>query len=93
MPPIITDASAEQHRNRRLAERIAAGTAVPDLAEVMAGVRSMAGAYLDVPGPRAAQLCDEIERLRAIEQRARNLVTINEPMTSRIARVILGEQP
>lgn len=33
----------------------------------------------------------ELDRLRAIEKRAQNLVTINEQLTSRTARVILGE--
>ncbi len=35
----------------------------------------------------------ELDRLRAIEHRARCLVMINEPTTSRAARVVLGEAP
>lgn len=52
-------------RNQRLAERLASGGSVPDLDKVMEWVRQMSGAHLDVPGPRAAQLCDEIDRLTA----------------------------
>lgn len=58
---------AEQERNRRLAENIVAGTDVlrGRTDEVIAGVRGMAIAHLDVPGPRALQLIEEVERLRA----------------------------
>jgi hypothetical protein len=61
----MTELTEEQHRNKRLAERLASGNSVPSLDEVMETIRLNAGAYLDVPGPRAAQLCDEIDSLRA----------------------------
>jgi hypothetical protein len=65
---------AEVARNRGLAERIAAGKAVGSLDEVMATIRQMAAAHLDVPGPRAAQLADEIDRLRKIEEAAAEFI-------------------
>ncbi len=81
MTHALTD---EQQRNRRLADRITAGTAVPDLGEVMVETRRMAGAYLDVPGPRAAQLCDEIDRLRQV------LASLAaDPATDRIQLIVI----
>jgi hypothetical protein len=68
----------EQRRNRRLAQNLAAGTAVPGLDEVMEGARRMAGAYLDVPGPRAVQLCDEIDRLRVGMAAARDALRVGQ---------------
>jgi hypothetical protein len=97
---------AEQERNRRLAENIAAGTDVlrGRTDEVINGVRGMAVAHLDVPGPRALQLIEEIDRLRAelarlrgIEERAckvrDGIVTNGAPwqQNAQIARHILGE--
>jgi hypothetical protein len=54
--------SAEQERNARLAATLASGTSVPDLPEVVAMVRKMATANLDVPGPRAAQIADALDK-------------------------------
>lgn len=71
---------AEIARNQRLAERIAAGRSAGSLDEVMTTIRQMAAAYLDVPGPRAAQLADEIDRLRKIEAQARTVVDLGEPI-------------
>ncbi len=81
MTHALTD---EQLRNRRLADRITAGTAVPGLDEVMVEVRRMAGAYLDVPGPRAAQLCDEIDRLRQVLA-----ALADDPATGTVQRAVI----
>lgn len=52
----------EVHRNRRLAENMAAGSDPCDIAQVIAYVRGNAAAHMHVPGPRAAQLADELDR-------------------------------
>lgn len=54
----------EQDRNRRLADRIATSGAPLD-DEMIATMRQMAGANLNVPGPRVVQLLAEFDRLRA----------------------------
>lgn len=62
-----------QARNRILAESLATGDpANGDIDAVIQMVRVMAGKYLDVPGPRALQLCDEIDRLRGEIRRLRD---------------------
>jgi len=62
------DAQAREiERNRRLAERIGQGqSAGSEINEIMRYVYGNARAHLHVPGPRAAQLADEITRLRRL---------------------------
>ena len=61
----MNDELAEAERNRRLNARIAAGTAVMGIDEVMDLVRQMAAANMDVPGPRAVQIADELVKAQA----------------------------
>jgi hypothetical protein len=60
-------------RNRRLAANILAGKSPLDDA-MLRTLRANALADLNVPPPRVLQLIDEIDRLRVIEQRARDYV-------------------
>lgn len=57
----------ERERNKRLAERIENGTDSMrgELDTVIDLIEQMAKAHLNVPGPRALQLIEEIRRLRA----------------------------
>lgn len=54
----------EQRRNRRLAARIASGSAPLD-DEMIATMRQTAGANLNPPGPRVVQLLAELDRVRS----------------------------
>lgn len=54
----------EQRRNRRLAERIASGSAPLD-DKMIATMRQIAGANLNPAGPRVVQLLAEYDRLRS----------------------------
>lgn len=57
----------EQDRNRRLVANIAAGRSPLD-AEIEKTLHDTAAANLDIPGPRALQLLDELELHRASER-------------------------
>lgn len=60
----MSTGSAEQARNARLAYRIESGLA-PLTPAILSTLRAQAEANLDVPGPRALQVLDELERVRA----------------------------
>lgn len=66
---------SERHRNERLAANLAARQPMSrtELDDMMRLVRQYAAAFMDVPGPRAAQLADEIDRLRAQAEAVRKL--------------------
>lgn len=69
----------ETRRNKRLAENIAAGSDSCDLDEVIRYARGNGAAFMHVPGPRAAQLADEVVRLREQVAEFERLRTLGGP--------------
>lgn len=62
----MTEPGREHRRNERLARNLTISDGAMELDEVIEHVVDRARCFMDVPGPRANQLVDEIERLRAL---------------------------
>lgn len=62
----MSDRDSERYRNERLARNLKTSDGAMSLDEVIDLVRDYTRCHMDVPGPRANQLIDEIDRLRAL---------------------------
>lgn len=92
----IDSTRAKQERNRELAARIADGRDTLPIDKVIEFARTLGESNLHVNGPRVLQILDELDRLRGIEQRAREVAAAPpgpHPGSHyvRAARHILGE--